>query len=473
MKRALYFAFAFACAGALLIGGCKKNNKFNGYTQVSHDGASNRTFYLNENSVQRDYSGHVSLSYLIEEMDGKYSLLEIATDCRNIAIRETGTRYMRNGTMLNSVPGDSTPVSLDKVPELRPVLLRACAVATGLRSFVGQFEIGKAMVLVFGNYSPESKTSSWDDLAEYGQQLSAKSGTVSVILDAPVQEAGITKHIVFTSTVPMGTPFSCHACSPLISGFVFVNKVGKWSVENDQRDLSLGAEWGQPPQARIIRLGPDRFGVISSRSGGGQGYTSAADTILLPSNGGFSSLSIPTEADNSGACGGMSVFTPASPCYSSRASYEFQPGTNPELFDVKVINSGTKLVDGKSFENDAITVYSFSKDKYLPKSAQPRLASNQKDTTPLEPQGGIAPKVSAPVKPAACTMGSNSGVVHVKCGGDNKSVGVYISPFFSSTVVGKVACDERLWVVSSEDPVFLKVCTSAGVRGYMPHSQVK
>jgi hypothetical protein len=41
------------------------------------------------------------------------------------------------------------------------------------------------------------------------------------------------------------------------------------------------------------------------------------------------------------------VIPPASlarvlPRYSSVAGYEFQPGTNPDLFDVKVTNSGTK-----------------------------------------------------------------------------------------------------------------------------------
>jgi hypothetical protein len=271
--------------------------------------------------------------------------------------------------MLNSVPGDSMPVPLDKVAELRPVLLKACAVAAGLRAFAGPFEIGKAMVLVFGNYNPASRTSSWDDLAGYGQQLSAKSGTVSIILDAPFQEAGTAKHVVLTSTVPTGTDFSCHACSPLISGFVFSEKGGKWAVETDQRDLQVSAGWGQSPQMRIAQFGPDRFGVIASSGNTSQGYTSAGDTLLLPTSGGFASvLSISTEDDNSGTCGDSSMPITAQPCYSSRASYEFQPGKNPELFDVKVINSGTKLVDGKLVSNDAITFYSFSKDRYLPKS---------------------------------------------------------------------------------------------------------
>ena len=152
---------------------------------------------------------------------------------------------------------------------------------------------------------------------------------------------------------------------------------------------------------------------------------------------------------------------------SCKVSVQFSPKTMG-------VHSATMVVEGEGWGQKSVTFQGFGTWPWniYGQPAQIRLMSNQMAGKPGAPQGSIVPKKEA-ARPEACTMASDSGVVHVKCGGDDKSVGVYISPFYSSTVVAEVACNERLWVVASEDPVFLKVCTDTGVQGYIATSHAK
>lgn len=105
---------------------------------------------------------------------------------------------------------------------------------------------------------------------------------------------------------------------------------------------------------------------------------------------------------------------------------------------------------------------------------QSKLPTRQQPTRqPRQIVPANEPPLHARLKPAPThTAPADSDLIQVDCGG-KASVPIYDSPLFKSLVITRVSCDDRLQVLSREDPVFMKIRTDAGVEGYIAAKSAK
>jgi len=66
------------------------------------------------------------------------------------------------------------------------------------------------------------------------------------------EDNGIKKFLLLTKSIPVGAPFGCHACAPLIGAAIFSKKNNFWKVESQNKFLLYAGEYGQAPLAKLI-----------------------------------------------------------------------------------------------------------------------------------------------------------------------------------------------------------------------------
>lgn len=271
-----------------------------------------------------------------------------------------GNEVLFSGTFL---PSDvdcvrETSMTLDGSMTSPDYVFRFSAVrATAKRYVPGPFRVAQAMELMFGNFDPSTGSSRWDNIHKHAPQFAENSGEVNPFFDAAYNESGLAKHVILT----VADGGHCHACTPLISAFVFVERGGNWFPEIEQYNLRTEGSWGKPPEAKILKIGPDLYGISLSTGYWAQGESTRTTTILVPSSLGFAeAISIPSDADNADACG-----PELGPCYSGHVAYEFVPGKNSSVYDVITKESGTKMSDnGQLLPATSTSRYSFIGGKY-------------------------------------------------------------------------------------------------------------
>ena len=93
-------------------------------------------------------------------------------------------------------------------------------------------------------------------------------------------------HLVVAYTKP--EPFDCRRCAPRLSLVEFVPKAGGWTTGiSSIGEISAGS-WGSPPYSvGIMKLGPDKFGVVIESSEDQRGAWEAGLNIYTTLDGGF------------------------------------------------------------------------------------------------------------------------------------------------------------------------------------------
>jgi hypothetical protein len=351
--------YVIASATVLLLPSCKHAAKYPGYSYISS--SPGYSYYIKPDSVTTTVaSGTVSFSLLAEQSDGTYSIGVVETSCHGKLIRADAVAYAKGGKMLRIVPGDQSPLMLSSAPQLSQVLKSACASAASMRSFAGSFDRRRAMTLLFGNYDPGKGTAEVQGLVALDPSFETDTGSAAIFLDAPFQEAGVERRLLLTYTVPEGQDYSCHACPPLISGFLFAHKDDKWFVDISEQRIGVSSSWGKPPMATLVQVGPDRHAIVFSDSDMAQGYSSSTDSIWVPVDAVFQqAINITTESDDDGGCE-----MAGTGCYQYRTTYSFGPGRNRDWFDLRVSVTGTEPIGDTVVPVSTVTNYVFDKGKY-------------------------------------------------------------------------------------------------------------
>ena len=68
---------------------------------------------------------------------------------------------------------------------------------------------------------------------------------------------------------------SCHFCPGLIGVVIFLERNGRWDVEYEDKTFAKYGSYGVPPEARLIKIGSDRYGLLFQwwrNAQGGGGY---------------------------------------------------------------------------------------------------------------------------------------------------------------------------------------------------------
>lgn len=214
--------------------------------------------------------------------------------------------------------------------------------------FSGAFDDAKAMEVLFGNYDAEKKQSRLHLLMNEVKEsnLNVEEGTKELDVFAEAffskdfRQAGNDRRFLLMRIVP--PDYECHVCSPAVAGATFTRTDAGWRLDAFTKFILASGGYGMPPEGELVKLGPDRTGVLMTSAFEGQGITEGGFLLIAEHAGKLSmALAVPSVfGDNSGDCGkGLGT------CYEFKSSTAFVTGPTSDWFDFTVTTTGTRKND--------------------------------------------------------------------------------------------------------------------------------
>ncbi len=346
-----------------------------GYTRVATQGVASR-YFIDLESVK--WANQEVRFSAVREMDQeKYAIFYAKTNCKDWYFQEEGTQYKGDGTFDQNAAGDDNLQPLKQNPEILAVVKLACDQAQKNRVIIGDFDDGKALELLYGNYDSVKKIALWKSMNPpetfwNSKNFIGKLGLVSVILSQPFKEGAIEKHMLITQAPALenGRVLDCHACGALVSGAVFVKVGNKWKIEVESPYIPIDGSWGKAPEPQLIQIGRAKYGVLFESERGNQGYNSKSVFLIAEINKELKDIfDLITGADTRGsrACDETGNPEKDSPvCYDYDIKLDFIKGKNPDYYDIRATGSGVEGDEEKSlFSRKKTSFYKYFNGKYI------------------------------------------------------------------------------------------------------------
>lgn len=244
-------------------------------------------------------------------------------------------------------------------------------------------DAGKAMRYIYDNYDQKTGESIWTetklnlaivnwlhsslrnnnkkpfDKNKFKIVIKDNFSVVRKVLGGYLESAN-DKYLLITEVTPYGKDYTCHACAPLISGFVFSKKENGWWLDVADYFIDFYGQWGEACNGKIIKLGPTKFGVIFEDVFSGQGCEESVGIIIAPIGNKFQKI---IELDLGGNNEGRTLDD--NKYYNYKAKYELINHHNKDFYDLKVTTSGTINKNDKVAPINEEVIYSFKNNKYI------------------------------------------------------------------------------------------------------------
>jgi hypothetical protein len=177
------------------------------------------------------------------------------------------------------------------------------------------------------------------------------------------QNDGIQKKFLVTSTTPTGSWFGCHACVPLLGGFVWERINNEWLLTGFNEYVAFTGGWGEI-KADQMEILPEANALLIKNHHVGQGYHTYSAKIVAQIGAKISKIwGGVTGRSNKGACGHDPDGKLILECWGYEYSINFVNGTNERFPDLHLVPTVTGKPTSKSFTNRT-RVFSIVENKY-------------------------------------------------------------------------------------------------------------
>lgn len=242
--------------------------------------------------------------------------------------------------------------------------------------FVGEFDAKRALELMYGSegriytgsegqlYVQTRITSTYSSESSSWYSIEPTTATVKVLLVVPFQQEQVDKYILLTEATYSEIP--CHYCLAIIGGAIFSRNGDAWQMEVGQKYITGLGAWESAPRGELIRIGPDRYGILFRDKDGMQGIIMQRVVLVTVIEKNFLViLNADTDGDNLGACRTIE----GGKCWQYSSKTEFIPGKNPSYYDFRITINGTKAADNEIYSPQVIPfnevqLYTFTGLKY-------------------------------------------------------------------------------------------------------------
>lgn len=195
-----------------------------------------------------------------------------------------------------------------------------------------------------------------------GEILSIQDGTIFIPafnelnyaitfnLVAPYQENGRQHMLVITK----GVWDTCHICKVRVDGATFSKTDIGWALSDLTKGIAELGSFGHIDPGSLIQIGPKKYGVLLVSKYGNQGYQGEESVLIADPGGVFHVL--------------FRIYTSEAYIgdvqqhWSMTASITFIPGSDPEYYDIHVVQQGT---DRQGKTAPPLLVYVFEDDRYV------------------------------------------------------------------------------------------------------------
>jgi hypothetical protein len=230
------------------------------------------------------------------------------------------------------------------------------------------FSVPQAMKSLYDNFDASTQTSvSSVPIGSARSSFLDRADKIEVhpFLIISARESNKRKVFLLTYAVPDSESFECHLCAPLIGMAVFGRTNEGWSIESSNNGMVVFGQWGNPPDARLLRIGQGHVGIELRITTQGQGETTTVISFLVPWKGEITeALRTEVADDDGGICGDGGML----PCYKNRRKITFVKGAEAGYDDLVLTLSGTVLTKEPPFKTvmlNQVERRKFSEGKYV------------------------------------------------------------------------------------------------------------
>jgi hypothetical protein len=259
---------------------------------------------------------------------------------------------------------------MSKPTKIMLFIITTLSISLGCYFFsIYNFSEQQAFILLFGNYNTENKQAIWKNIPfspeDYDEYFwTNKQGIVKSVLFEPYIEQGSKKIFLLTYTKTTDISYDCHACPPLLSAFIFVKKHlwSTWTLEAENRILMYSDEYGTPPEAKLIKIGNDKYGLLLEHTYHAGCVVQEISIVAPYKDKIFTAHSETTSKDNFNDCGKF-LF-----CTALTATWQLIPNPDSPFYTLKIKRLGT--VNDENHGNKIYPIseeiyYKFFKGKYV------------------------------------------------------------------------------------------------------------
>lgn len=224
------------------------------------------------------------------------------------------------------------------------------------------FSLSEALKQLYRGYDPDKQTAQWVCTKEQ-ERKGAHAGwpcskeyptaSVSVLLEAEVQEGDAKRLYLVTSAKPLKDAFGeyeCHGCLPAVGMAMFSNQGQAWILESANAVVGFYGCWGHPPGVDLVEVGPQKHGIILSTADVAQGFAWSSKSLLAPFGRTIvEAWRIQDENDNIGSIDPDDKQNKGVP-YRASATFKFLAGDGVidgtgEYYDLEVTSHGKDRED--------------------------------------------------------------------------------------------------------------------------------
>lgn len=176
-----------------------------------------------------------------------------------------------------------------------------------------------------------------------------------VLFSTSYIEGGINLFFILTQTTTFEN--SCHACSPVLGGAVFVLDNNSWRIRTKQEFISnIAGDWGQISEdvGELEIIGPDKHGVALNIGYGGMGEEYLFKYIIAET---ANDLRVVFQTEVKGefvTCDNVNF-----KCWGFQTTMEYIRGNNLNYYDIRIQRYGTKYSWEGIIDVTGEEIYSF------------------------------------------------------------------------------------------------------------------
>jgi hypothetical protein len=239
--------------------------------------------------------------------------------------------------------------------------VRLASAQTGLTN-------AEALRAIYQDYDPVTETA--DGKLWHGNDVEVKRIRVDVVLSVQVNsDAQGPRAYVVTSAVPQRPPkeeYECQACAPDIGVGIFHFSKGSWLAESISPSVDSAGAWGDPPDADLVRIGANLYGIRLTVDDMHQGDATTFSELLAASGKSVSVIWKIMEYENNAGNYDPTGHDGNPDRIDFRSVYRFIPSTpESDHYQIEVVSRGWGYGLEESFRSQNWNAtYRFKDGKY-------------------------------------------------------------------------------------------------------------
>jgi hypothetical protein len=290
--------------------------------------------------------------------------------CEPSSTTEETTTDIVDSALVDGPTSDST----DTIPGI--VRTDSTKSETGIRQYIeGNFTVPAAMEVIFGLYDLNIECSKWVCKPHEAKRFASKSAGKGLLHTRaagtfPIETATGKKMLLLTETLSREKEGweACHACAPILGAAMFQQIDGDWFIEALQKDLGEMGSWGQLPANKLVKIGPDMYGVLFNEGYTAQGITEAGISIVGMVDGEFQLLITENTSYSNEGMFADSKTEPKAFSYDSEISFQDKEPGKP--YYLTILRKGRRPKDGRDGSGPVqdfseTMTYKIDKGKYV------------------------------------------------------------------------------------------------------------